>query len=77
MTIGTATEGRPDIILCSGGAEPGGTDLAGAGDVPVLTLSDSIDAAAAGAGAVYRYDRERIMATIADIASREAARSAA
>ncbi len=77
VTIGTATEGRPDIILCSGGAEPGGTDLAGAGDVPVLTLSDSIDAAAAGAGAVYRYDRQRIMATIADIASREAARSAA
>ncbi len=73
VTIGATAEGRPDIILSSGGAELGGIDLAGAGDVPILTLSDSVDAAAAGDGAVYRYDRERIMATISEIAARRAA----
>ena len=72
VTIGTATEGRPDIILRSGK-----TELTDASDVPVLTLSDNADAAAAGDGSVYRYDREGIMATIADITSRGAGRRVA
>lgn len=66
VTIGAAGEARPDIILCSGTG-----DMAAESDVPVLTLSD--DADATGAGAVYRYDRDRIMARIAELAARRAA----
>ncbi|MBO9579861.1 MAG: chemotaxis protein CheA [Sphingobium sp.] len=66
VTIGAAGEATPDIILCSGARE-----IATDKDVPILTLSD--DAEAAGAGAVYRYDRDRIMARIAELAARRAA----
>jgi len=66
VTIGAPGEGKPDVILCSGAAIP-----ADAGDVPVLTLSDNADTASDST--VYRYDRERIIAKIAELAARRAA----
>jgi two-component system chemotaxis sensor kinase CheA len=66
VTIGPNGENRPDIILSSGANEIE-TDAG----VPVLTLSDSVEATSEGA--VYRYDRDRIMATIAELAARRAA----
>jgi two-component system chemotaxis sensor kinase CheA len=66
VTIGAAGEITPDIILSS---DP--SDIAVDGGVPVLALSDDADAAADGA--IYRYDRDRILARIADLATRRAA----
>ncbi|HEY1125793.1 MAG TPA: chemotaxis protein CheA [Sphingobium sp.] len=66
VTIGAGGDVSPDIILCSGAG-----DMAAESDVPVLTLSD--DAGATGADAIYRYDRDRIMARIAELAARRAA----
>lgn len=66
VTIGATGEMTPDIILSS---DP--SDIAVDGGVPVLALSDDADAAVDGA--VYRYDRDRILARIADLAARRAA----
>ncbi|HZV57667.1 MAG TPA: chemotaxis protein CheA [Sphingobium sp.] len=66
----TAPTGRtPDIILRT---EATATEVNG-GDVPVLLLADSAETAKVSADAVYRYDRARIMATIAEVAARRAA----
>jgi two-component system chemotaxis sensor kinase CheA len=66
VTIGTTGEITPDIILSS---DPSG--IAADGGVPVLALSDDADAAVDGA--IYRYDRDRILARIADLTARRAA----
>jgi two-component system chemotaxis sensor kinase CheA len=70
VSFGVENEGGaiPDIILTSGGD---GADAAD--DIPVLTLSDSPQADTEGGNAIYRYDRDRIMATIASLAGRTAA----
>jgi two-component system chemotaxis sensor kinase CheA len=68
VSLGPTAERMPDIILCSETAR-----VAEIGDVPVLMLSDDADAAASGAGAIYRYDRDRIIATISELAARRAA----
>lgn len=68
VTLGQTAERLPDIILCSEAAR-----VAEIGDVPVLTLSDSVDAAATAEDVVYRYDRDGIMASISELAARRAA----
>jgi len=69
VLLGAGPSGAtPDIILCSGNAE-----ICGAGDVPVLTLCDSAESVRGRDGAIYRYDRERIIAAIASLTMRDAA----
>jgi two-component system, chemotaxis family, sensor kinase CheA len=58
----------PDIILCSDDAE-----VCGAGKVPVLTLCDSAESVRDRSDAIYRYDRDRIIAAIASLTLRDAA----
>ena len=68
VQIGIDIEQQPDVILCSGDAAICGTD-----DVPVLILSDSADVSRSTEGLFYRYDRDRIMTAIADLAGKRAA----
>ena len=68
VSFGSGTSAvRPDIILST---DPAAID--GSEDIPVLTLSESVEAAATR-GTVYRYDRDRIIATISELAARRAA----
>ncbi|MBT2188896.1 chemotaxis protein CheA [Sphingobium nicotianae] len=67
VSFGAAGDGTPDIILCSDEAA-----VCAAGDVPVLALREVADPAAGGPASIYRYDRETIMAAIAQAVRRAA-----
>jgi two-component system chemotaxis sensor kinase CheA len=67
VRFGLANEGKPDIILCAE-ASP----ARAASDVPVIALRDDAEPGAGATGSIYRYDRDTIMAAIAQAVRRVA-----
>ncbi|MBN8829576.1 MAG: chemotaxis protein CheA [Sphingomonadales bacterium] len=67
VRFGQASEGAPDIILCAQASA-----AHSAGDVPVIALRDSAEPGATAPGSIYRYDRDTIMAAIAQAVRRVA-----
>ncbi|MGF7169528.1 two-component system chemotaxis sensor kinase CheA [Sphingobium xanthum] len=68
VTFDASGEVKPDIILCSSEQPVPAT----AGDVPVLMLREVADPAAGTPDSIYRYDRDTIMAAVAQAARRTA-----
>ena len=68
VTFDISGDAAPDIILCSGEQPAPVTD----GDVPVLVLREVADPTSASPDSIYRYDRDTIMAAVAQAARRTA-----
>jgi two-component system chemotaxis sensor kinase CheA len=68
VTFDISGDAVPDIILCSGEQPTPMTD----GDVPVLVLREVADPTSASPDSIYRYDRDTIMAAVAQAARRTA-----
>jgi two-component system chemotaxis sensor kinase CheA len=68
VTFDISGNTAPDIILCSA-EQPA---PAAGGDVPVLVLREVADPTSASPDSIYRYDRDTIMAAVAQAARRTA-----
>jgi two-component system chemotaxis sensor kinase CheA len=68
VTYGGTGEGSPDVILCSDAQAVCPTT----GDIPVVALREIASPGAGTPDSIYRYDRETIMAAIAQAARRAA-----
>ncbi|MBN8820157.1 MAG: chemotaxis protein CheA [Sphingomonas sp.] len=67
VSFGLGDDGEADVILCNE-AQP----ICATADVPVLALRETAEAGAGDAGSIYRYDRDGLMAAIAQAARRAA-----
>jgi len=67
VSFGVAAEGEPDVILCSDAQA-----VETAAEVPVLALRALADPTAGAPASIYRYDRDTLMAAIAQAARRAA-----